>query len=241
MKRETAVKILNETEVGYDLIADKFSATRKHFWRGMEFIGDDVRDGDRVLDFGCGNGRLLELFADKKIEYTGVDVSEKLIEIAKQKYSTENVNFQKISGQASLAFPNDYFNAIYSIAVFHHLPSEKHRKEIIAELHRGLKPGGKVIVTVWNLWQKKYFKNILQNWWNKLLGKRNLDWNDCAITFADNQGRVFSRYHHAFTRRELKRLFSEAGFEVEKCEIIGQRNIVLVGRKKLPSGGNVLK
>ena len=85
-------KILNETEIGYDSMAVKFSETRKYFWRGLEFIGDYVKDGDTVFDFGCGNGRLLELFSDKKIEYCGADVSEKLIEIAKNKYSGENIH-----------------------------------------------------------------------------------------------------------------------------------------------------
>lgn len=260
MKKEIAAKILAETEAGYDLIAEKFSATRKHFWWGLEWIGDYAQDGDRILDFGCGNGRLLELFGEKKIEYTGVDVSEKLIEIARQKYPAENVKFQKINSHKitqnedritqknnsdsispdSLPFTDNYFNSVYSIAVFHHLPSRDLRKEIVKEIYRTLKPGGRVIITVWNLYQPKYLKNLLGNWLGKLKGQSNLDWKDCYISFTDNQGRIFQRYHHAFTRRELKRLFIKAGFEVEKCETIGGRNLVLVGRK-LPFGGDVVK
>lgn len=240
MKKETADKILVETEAGYDLISGKFSATRKHFWRGLEFIGDYIKDGDKILDFGCGNGRLLELFEGKKINYTGVDVSEKLIEIAKNKYPDENIKFQKITSQASLALPDNYFNAVYSIAVFHHLPSRDLRKEIVKEIYRTLKPGGRVVVTAWNLWQKKYFQNLLSNWLGKLKGESNLDWNDGYISFTDNQGRVFQRYHHAFTKGELRRIFAEAGFEVEKCEMIGGRNLLLIGRKLL-SSENVVK
>lgn len=240
MKKEIATKILEETETGYDLIADKFSATRKHFWRGLEWIGDYAKDGGKILDFGCGNGRLLELFSGKHIEYTGVDVSEKLIDIARVKYTGESIKFQKITGQDSLAFSADYFNAIYSIAVFHHLPSVEHRRKIAAELHRILRPGGRVIITAWNLYQKKYLKNLFSNWLSRLKGESNLDWNDCSITFTNNQGQVFSRYHHAFTRRELKRLFTEAGFEIEKCELSDGRNLVLVGHK-LPYGESVIK
>lgn len=232
MKKEIAEKILNETEKGYDLISGKFSATRKHFWRNLEFIGDYVKDGDKILDFGCGNGRLLELFGEKKIEYIGMDVSEKLIDIAKERYASSGAKFQKISGQDSLAFPNDYFNAIYSIAAFHHLPSEEYRKEITTELFRVLKPGGRVVITAWNLYQLKYLKNLLGNWLSKLSGRSDLDWKDCYISFTDNQGRIFQRYHHAFSKRELKKLFQGAGFEIEKCEKIG-RNLVLVGRRLL--------
>lgn len=241
MKKEIAAKILKEMEAGYDLIADKFSQTRKHFWRGMEFMGDYVQDGDKVLDFGCGNGRILELFSGKKIEYTGVDVSEKLIEIAKARHSmSSDYKFQKISGSDRLPFTDNYFNSVYSIAVFHHLPGRELRKATVKELYRVLTPGGKIIVTVWNLFQRKYVKNLLSNWLSKLKGKSNLDWNDCLISFTDNQGQIFQRFHHAFTKRELKHLFVEAGFEIKKCETIGGRNLVLIGHK-LPFGGDVVK
>jgi tRNA (uracil-5-)-methyltransferase TRM9 len=228
--RETQ-KILEEIETGYDVMSVKFSETRKYFWRGLEFIEEYVKKGDKVLDFGCGNGRLLELFNGKNVAYFGLDISEKLLEIAKKKYPSERANFQKITGSGSLAFPENSFNAVYSVAVLHHLPGAKRRLEIVKELKRVLKPEGKVIITVWHLWQKKYIKNILQNWKDKLLGKSNWDWNDCYISFADNQGNKFQRFHHAFTKRELKRLFLAAGFKVEKCEIINKRNILLIGKK----------
>ncbi|NTW27009.1 MAG: methyltransferase domain-containing protein [Candidatus Moranbacteria bacterium] len=251
MNQKTANKILLETEQGYDDISQKFSQTRKHFWRELESIKDFCVENDKVLDFGCGNGRLLDLLAEKKINYWGVDVSEKLVEIAKDRHQKDNVVFGKINpSQTSLAFEAGFFNTIYSIAVFHHFPSEKYRQEVASELFEKTKSGGRVVITVWYLWQKKYFKNILQNWKTKFFetficmssfrsagsrhdsGAKNLDWNDCMISFTDNEGRKFQRFHHAFTKRELKKLFKNAGFEIEKCEIVEGRNIMLVGKKK---------
>ncbi len=247
MKKEITEKILNETELGYDSIADKFSQTRKHFWRGLEFIGDFCVEKDNVLDYGCGNGRLLELFIGKNINYFGVDVSQKLIEHAQSKYLGKNINFFKINpSQTSLAFETGFFNAIYSIAVFHHFPSKQYREEVAKELFYKTKESGRIVVTVWYLWpvslrqiffsvsrgeQKKYFKNILTNWKNKILGKSQLDWNDCYVSFTDNEGRKIQRFHRAFTKRELKKLFQNAGFVIEKCEIVDGRNILLVGKK----------
>ena len=230
MKKEIAEKILEETEVGYDLISQKFSQTRKHFWRGLEFIKDYTHENDKVLDFGCGNGRLLELLGENGAEYYGVDVSQALIDFAKQKYPKNN--FSKTNpSQTRLAFEAEFFNTIYSIAVFHHFPSKKYRQEVARELYNQTKNGGRIIVTVWYLFQERYFKNILKNWFAKLQGKSQLDWNDCEISFTDNQGKRFWRFHHAFTKKELQKLFQEAGFEIEKCEIVNNRNILLVGRK----------
>lgn len=231
MKRETVQKILEEMETGYDSMAVKFSQTRKFFWRGLEFIRDYAQAGDKILDFGCGNGRLLELFAEKNIDYTGVDISRKLIGIATAKYPDEHVKFQKISGSDSLAFPANYFNVVYSIAVFHHLPGTEMRKKIAADLFRVVAPSGKIVVVVWNLWQEKYVMGLIRNWIRKLTFKSRLDWHDCYVSFADNQGNIFQRYHHVFTIEELEKLFVDAGFITEKCEIIGN-NIVYIGNKK---------
>ncbi|EKD58764.1 MAG: hypothetical protein ACD_56C00056G0001 [uncultured bacterium] len=153
MNQETANKILSETEAGYDLISGKFSQTRKHFWRGLECIKDYTHSGEKVLDFGCGNGRLLELIGGSDVEYFGVDVSQGLIDLASEKYSNEKVKFLKLNPiQTTLAFDDNYFNTIYSIAVFHHFPSRKYREEIAKELYRKTKEGGHVIITVWYLW-----------------------------------------------------------------------------------------
>jgi ubiquinone/menaquinone biosynthesis C-methylase UbiE len=224
-------EILSETERGYDEMSEKFSETRSRFWHGLEFISKYTKDGYRILDFGCGNGRLLELFTDKNIDYLGLDVSEKLIGLAREKYPEMADKFQKISGSSSLTFPENSFNATYSIAVFHHLPSAALRLKITKELFRVLKPQGAIVVTVWNLWQRKYLKYIILNWFGKFLGKSGLNWNDCYIPFKDNQGKVFQRYHHAWTRRELKSIFEAVGFKIEKCEIIDRKNILLIGRK----------
>jgi len=225
-------KILSETESGYDLMADKFSQTRKHFWRDLEFIKDYAKDGDRILDYGCGNGRLLELLNGLDTEYFGVDISQKLIEVASSRYQGSKIHFQKIgSSQVILPFSDSYFNTIYCIAVFHHIPDSQYRLSLIKELQRVLEPGGHIIITVWNLWQRKYIKNIINNWLDKLTGKSNLDWNDCYIAFTNNFGEVFKRYHHAFSARELKKDFKCAGFQVKMCRIMKGRNIVLVGKK----------
>ncbi len=231
MKQEVVEKILRETEDGYDLVADKFSETRKYFWPELEFIKNYANSGDKIMDFGCGNGRLLEIIPSDEIDYYGLDISQKLLNIARQKYTKENIHFQKISCLESLPFADNFFNIIYAIAVFHHLPGQELRQQTSRELFRVLKPGGIMFVTVWNLWQKKYWKNVLLQWVARMSGRNKLDWNDCHVEFRDNRGNVFSRYHHAFTATEMGKLFCSAGFRSRKCKVFDKRNIVLMAQK----------
>jgi ubiquinone/menaquinone biosynthesis C-methylase UbiE len=231
MKPEVVKKNLQQIEEGYNLIAKKFSETRKHFWRNLEFTKQYVKEGDKILDFGCGNGRLLELFAGKKIVYKGVDISQNLLELAKKKYPENKKDFIRISSdELSLPFSDKNFNSVYSVATFHHLPGKTYRKRVVRELYRVMKPEGWIIITVWNLWQKKYRRHLYKNWLKKLGGRSKMDWNDCRINFTDNTGKVFARYHHAFTKKELMGLFREAGFNIIEVKTVGG-NIVLVGQK----------
>jgi ubiquinone/menaquinone biosynthesis C-methylase UbiE len=239
MREKLVKKILNDTEEGYDLVAGKFSQTRNRFWKELEFINKFAKGDGRILDFGCGNGRLTEILKNKNIDYVGVDVSEKLINSAKfcnaDRSGFQKVNFLKIESDFKhLPFPADYFDVIYSIAVFHHIPSYAKRLAVAQELYRLTKKGGYVVITVWDLWQsghkKNYRKNIFKNWKDKILNQSELDWNDCWITFADNNGQIFKRFHHAFTKLGLKNLFRKSGFDVLNCKVI-KGNIVLIGKR----------
>lgn len=231
MEESRQKEILREIEAGYDKMANKFSETRKFFWKGLEFIGNFTEDGDRVLDFGCGNGRLAEIFSGKDIEYLGVDVSQKLIDMAAEKYGKEKFSFKKISGFGNLLLEDETFDAVYSIAVFHHIPSRDLREKIARNIFRVVKSGGYAVITVWNLWQKKYIKYIIRNWLDKFSGGSDLEKNDCYVPFRDNKGNYFNRFHHAFRKKELENLFEGVGFQKIFSGIVDNRNIVFIGKK----------
>lgn len=203
--------ILKKTEKDYDLISDKFSETRNKPWKEFEFLFEEMPEGVRVLDLGCGNGRFYQIFKEKKVEYVGIDKSEKLIEKAKENFPEADF---VVGDGLDMPFSNDEFDYVFSIAVFHHIPSEKMRIKFLKEIKRVLKKDGKLRLSVWNLIstnKKIYFKNIKE----KITGKIGL--RDVFLPWKNNQKEVVTRrYYHFFKEKELEKLAEKSGFEVEK-------------------------
>ena len=79
----------------------------------------------RILDIGCGSGRLFPLYKDLKIkEVVGQDVSSKALKIAKDRYRFSNI---KTTNQhiLNLNFPMHYFDLIISNRVLQHIPHDE--------------------------------------------------------------------------------------------------------------------
>jgi len=229
MDAQYAEYLLEKTTEDYNLIAKQFSSTRRFIWRGLESLSQYVLPREKVLDLGCGNGRLLQIFKDIDIDYIGVDSSEKLIEIAKRIYP--GARFQ-VANALNLAFPNNYFDKVYSVAVLHHIPSKELRLQFLRGVTRVLKPGGLLVLTVWDLGNLRGWKLNLKFGILKILGKSKLDFNDVFVPW----GKTCQRYIHCFTKRELKKIAEKAGFKVKEIGILKmpeakENNIYLVAEK----------
>ncbi|MCF7835755.1 MAG: class I SAM-dependent methyltransferase [Candidatus Marinimicrobia bacterium] len=228
MRKKTANKIIEISSAGYDKIAEKFSQTRNYIWKEMEIAKTFIKNGFNVLDIGCGNGRFFETLKDKNINYTGIDNSEKLLEIARKKHNT---NFIKADA-TSLPLEDEHFDTVVSFAVLHHIPSKELRNQFIKESFRVLKKDGYFIITVWNLWQKKYIPQIIKYAFLKIIGLSDLDFKDIYLNFGKEKN---VRYLHAFTKQELKKLLTKNGFKIKKISVVkrgnGQKNFLVICKK----------
>jgi ubiquinone/menaquinone biosynthesis C-methylase UbiE len=210
MNIKYAKKLLNKTVNDYNRMAPYFSITRPHLSADLLELKQYTQKGDRVLDLGCGNGRLYDLFKEIGSDYTGIDVSAKMIEIARAKFPDGNFKLQK--NPSEIKFQNHTFDEVYCLSVFHHIPSLELRLKLLKEIKRVLKPGGNLVMTVWNLQNRpKLFLELL---YNKI---RNpfLDFGDLFIPFHDNTGKLIAnRYHHSYSGKELVNLAKSLGFKV---------------------------
>lgn len=213
MKQETKDKLLKIVHDNYREIAAQFDSTRKKYiWPELENVLSNLREGDSVLDVGCGNGRLIENLKNKQIAYLGVDNSEELIKLACVNYPDKDF---KVLDVLNLDTINQKFNLVISVAVLHHLPSKELRLQALEQLKSVCAPQGQIIFSVWRLWDnKKYQKYLFKNIWQKITLRSNLDFGDLLFPWKNNKGEAVSeRYYHAFTKTGLKKILHLAGFK----------------------------
>jgi len=218
MKNKTVEKLLKKVKRDYEETAEEFSESRSYLWEELKQFSGFVKDGDTVLDLGCGNGRLYEVFKDMSIQYTGVDNSAGLIEEAKKKWPE---NEFVVADALDLPFENGKFDVVFMIAILHHLPSKELRLKVLENIKRVLKDDGVLIMTNWNLWQKKYLSYVLKYTIFRMFmpGKKideiRVGDTEFGDTFIPWKKSGILRYYHAFRKSELKTLVKKSGLKLE--------------------------
>jgi len=210
--------LLNKTREDYNLIAQDF-ANKRSFQpptttKNLILKYFQIKPNTKMLDWGCGHGRYYPLF--KETQYYGVDVAEKLIEIAKNKYP--QANFSVNQSFISLPFDNNFFDYVLCIATLHHIPSSQYRMAFAKEIHRVLKPNGIAIITVWNLTFFHLLKNlrfkrilfIIKSLIQKISKRLPLEKGDVLIPW----GIQCDRYFHRFSKKEIEKIFKKTGFKI---------------------------
>ena len=128
---------------------EKLQVSRKYFRPDMA-----------VLEFGCGTGSTAILHAPFVGHIQAIDISSKMIAIARGKadaQKVENVTFEQSTIEDFTA-PDHAFDAVLGLSILHLLES---KEEVIAKIHRMLKPGGIFISSTMCLGDTmKFFKAV---------------------------------------------------------------------------------
>ncbi|MFA5155598.1 MAG: methyltransferase domain-containing protein [Patescibacteria group bacterium] len=222
MRPVIAEKLLGLVRRNYETIAADFAATRrKEAWPELKRLAAAVPSGARVLDVGCGSGRLLDVLAVGAADYLGADNSDALLAIARQNHPSHRF----ISGDLlSLSrIPDSGFHRIFCLAVLPHIPSRPLRLKALQELKGKLAPDGRIIISAWNLWSAGDQSSggvwrIIKFWLASRCGlgpQSGLDFGDLIFPWKDAHGQAVSaRYYHAFRAGELRHLAQQAGLEI---------------------------
>ncbi|CDP01179.1 unnamed protein product [Coffea canephora] len=150
----------------YDAIAPHFSSTRFAKWPKVSAFLNSLAAGSLVLDAGCGNGKYLGL--NPNCYFIGCDISAPLIKIC-----ADRGHEVLVADAVNLPYRTGYGDAAISIAVLHHLSTERRRRKAVDELIRVVKKGGFVLITVWAREQED---GALLNKWTPLTQKYLEEW-----------------------------------------------------------------
>lgn len=125
----------------FDLIANTYDDTPPEYygqWDGpalMDVIGDVT--GKRILDVGCGTGRLLERLRDAGAAVTGIDVSRRMVEQARRRGL--NVFHSDIT-----AFETDEcFDVVVSVLTFNYI---ENKASALHTIHSLLETRGRLVI-----------------------------------------------------------------------------------------------
>jgi SAM-dependent methyltransferase len=115
--------------------------------------------GKRVLEIGSGVGTDARNIIAKGGVYTGINVDRESTEAtsrALRAFSLPGIALQ--CDATSLDFPENTFDVVYSFGVLHHIPEAG---KAVAEIHRVLKPGGELLVMLYNRTSINYVVEIM--------------------------------------------------------------------------------
>lgn len=104
--------------------------------------------GVRVLEIGCGMGTDGAQFAKAGANYTGIDLTDAAVELARKRFQVSDLKGEfRVADAERLDFPDESFDLVYSHGVLHHTPDIE---AAVCEVHRVLKPGGRAIVMLYH-------------------------------------------------------------------------------------------
>ena len=139
----------SEAEMGTREFFERIEAHRYekewHIPGAAEFAG---ARGLRVLEIGCGIGTDGAQFAKAGADYTGVDLTEAAIGLARKNFELRGLHGEfRVADAENLDFAISSFDLVYSHGVLHHTPETA---RAVREIHRVLKPGGRAIVMLYH-------------------------------------------------------------------------------------------
>ncbi len=119
----------------------------------------DINEQNSIIEIASGTGEQALLFAQKGAQVIGTDISEKMLEITKQKNKYQNLDFM-YADATNLPFPENQFDISTTTLCLHSLDSVT-QDQIITEMIRVTKTDGTIILADYVLPVKKTFSSTI--------------------------------------------------------------------------------
>ena len=205
---------MNQPEKFWNKIAERYSrqpiADEASYQKKLQVTRQYLQPDMQVLEFGCGTGSTAIAHAPHVKHIRAIDISAKMLEIARSKASAANVDniaFEELTIEA-LGVPDRTFDVVLGLSILHLLAD---KEAAIAKVYRMLVPGGVFITSTTCLGNSmQWFKFVAPI--GKFLG---------LIPLVE-----------VFTVKELEGSMTDAGFEIDYQWQPSQDKAVFVVAKK---------
>ena len=141
-------RVIKTTIDTYDLMAEEYASCPFASNPDIDELGffeEHVNDlGRRILDIGCAYGRDADYFRRRNFEVTAIDLSKKLLTIARA--TVPGVDF-RLMDMRDLRFPDNFFDGVWVDTAFLHIPKVE-AKSTLEGFHKVLKHGGTLFITI---------------------------------------------------------------------------------------------
>jgi tRNA (uracil-5-)-methyltransferase TRM9 len=237
MDGETIERLLALNREFYITFARAFATSRSASDPALTCILPHIPHGARVLDVGCGNGRLALLLDRERpgATYVGVDTVLELIEMAcVQADQLKNIVAEfhvadvaqpgwggALLGALASSSPGTSLNCAVALAVLHHVPGFDLRVQVLREVASLLEPGGRLILSTWQFLDSPRMRRKVVDWMEAGVAEEALEPGDYLLDWK--RGGRGLRYCHLVDEAEVKRLAAESGFRVHETFRAGGR------------------
>ena len=218
----------------YEDHALAFADSRPRLYSGVKRILALISPGARVLELGCGDGKVARaLAANSKIAaYLGLDLSPIMLDRARAglPYPSGTIapEAKRSGGGAEgwgfaladltspdwpRALPPQPFDWILAFAIFHHLPGFTARVQILRTLADHLASGGTFVMSNWQFTRSKRLQQRIVPWSALNLAEADVEPGDYLLSWERNNRRGL-RYVHVLGETEARQMAQAAGLIV---------------------------
>ncbi len=192
--------------VDWKKIEDVTTPRVKQYLRSVcNYLLENIKGNVLVLEVGCGTGEFIRQIAKQVKNVVGIDVSNKLIEMAKKNLQgVENISLVKADIE-SIKIPESYFDFIISMWT---LPNLDNPTSFIKKMKKALKPKGIIFIDTYS---EKATKDRIKQYQD--IGLTVLEANDKEIVIKEGLTEKI------YTKEDLENLFKNANMKVKVIKI----------------------
>lgn len=207
---------MHEEYINFDSITEDYDYTRAISDTSLRLLYDTFIEVNgqylnrkKLLEIGCGTGRISKIFASTTYNVTGLDISEKMVELARKKAKEEQWTFTGVVGDArNLPFKDNEFDIVYAV---HVLELIKDWKQVIKE---GLRCSlAKRFVTI-DVERVLFKTDLMSQYW----------------TYVNNSEQMTESYNYtrlgAKNTKEIITYMAQEGYDCKTKELEVKTNIL---------------